>query len=154
MLFFRIIFAVLLLLIPIEVQSKQTVKATVVEVEPVKIAEIPETPATKTPVPSKDTVSLIYQYAALYHVDPKIPLAIAKCESGYNPKAQNKYSSASGTFQFINSTWVSTRKQMGEDPSLSLKLDPEQGVKTGVWKIANGGISAWLASNSCHHLLR
>ena len=32
-------------------------------------------------------------------------LRIAKCESNYNPIAKNKSSSASGIYQFLNSTW-------------------------------------------------
>ncbi len=32
-------------------------------------------------------------------------LSVAKCESGFNPKAKNPTSSASGVFQIIRSTW-------------------------------------------------
>jgi hypothetical protein len=34
-------------------------------------------------------------------------LRVAKCESGYNPNAVNRYSGASGLFQFMPSTWAS-----------------------------------------------
>ena len=35
-------------------------------------------------------------------------LAVARCESGYNPNAKNPSSSASGVFQFLHSTWLTT----------------------------------------------
>jgi hypothetical protein len=35
-------------------------------------------------------------------------LRIARCESGLNPYARNRYSGAAGVFQFLPSTWRST----------------------------------------------
>ena len=35
-------------------------------------------------------------------------LAVAACESGYNPNAVNPSSGASGVFQFLASTWATT----------------------------------------------
>lgn len=35
-------------------------------------------------------------------------LAVAACESGYNPNAVNPYSGAAGVFQFLRSTWATT----------------------------------------------
>jgi len=35
-------------------------------------------------------------------------LAVARCESGYNPGAYNAGSGASGVFQFLHSTWMTT----------------------------------------------
>jgi hypothetical protein len=35
-------------------------------------------------------------------------LAVASCESGYNPSARNSYSGAAGVFQFLPSTWSGT----------------------------------------------
>jgi soluble lytic murein transglycosylase-like protein len=35
-------------------------------------------------------------------------LAVARCESGYNPSARNRSSGAMGVFQFMPSTWRST----------------------------------------------
>lgn len=35
-------------------------------------------------------------------------LAVAACESGYNPSAYNASSGASGVFQFLRSTWATT----------------------------------------------
>ena len=35
-------------------------------------------------------------------------LAVARCESGFNPNAKNPGSTASGVFQFLSSTWATT----------------------------------------------
>ncbi len=35
-------------------------------------------------------------------------LAVARCESGFNPNAKNPSSSASGVFQFLSGTWRTT----------------------------------------------
>jgi hypothetical protein len=37
-------------------------------------------------------------------------LRVANCESGYNPRAYNPYSSASGVFQIIPGTWARTSR--------------------------------------------
>lgn len=39
-------------------------------------------------------------------IDLKESFAIARCESGLNPLARNKNSSAKGVFQFLDSTWA------------------------------------------------
>lgn len=47
-------------------------------------------------------------------VDSNVLLAIAKAESNFNPNAKNKSSSASGLFQFIDSTWANMVDKYGE----------------------------------------
>ena len=44
--------------------------------------------------------------AVLAGIDQEDAVRIAKCESNLNPLAKNKYSSASGVYQFIDSTWA------------------------------------------------
>jgi hypothetical protein len=39
-------------------------------------------------------------------------LAVAGCESGLSPKAENPYSSASGVYQIVHATWVSWRSSI------------------------------------------
>lgn len=47
------------------------------------------------------------EYQALKHgVDVETALRIARCESNYDQYARNPYSSASGVYQFINSTFA------------------------------------------------
>jgi soluble lytic murein transglycosylase-like protein len=63
-------------------------------------------PATFTPPPGSGGDGL----AAIYAVFGNSPglswaLRVANCESHYNPLAVNRYSGASGLFQFMPSTW-------------------------------------------------
>lgn len=46
---------------------------------------------------------------------------IARCESGFNPHAQNRRSTAYGLYQFLNSTWKGTGIQKTSDPSLQIE---------------------------------
>lgn len=62
-------------------------------------------------------------------VDPTLLMAIANIESGLNPKAKATTSSATGLFQFIDSTWLSLLKLYGQknnilEGNLELRLDP------------------------------
>ncbi|HET9849327.1 MAG TPA: transglycosylase SLT domain-containing protein [Candidatus Dormibacteraeota bacterium] len=64
------------------------------------------TPSTFTPPPGSGGDGL----AAIYAVFGNSPglswaLRVANCESHYNPLAVNRYSGASGLFQFMPSTW-------------------------------------------------
>jgi hypothetical protein len=52
-----------------------------------------------------DIRSIITDAAARYGIDPDYALKSAQIESGLNPHAQNKTSTAGGLFQFIDSTW-------------------------------------------------
>ncbi|MDM9644526.1 transglycosylase SLT domain-containing protein [Rhizobium sp. S163] len=51
-----------------------------------------------------DVPSIITDAAARYGIDPDYALESAQIESGLNPHAQNKTSTAGGLFQFIDST--------------------------------------------------
>src|SRR5580704_17101438 len=46
-------------------------------------------------------------------VDFSFLLGTAKRESGYNPQAHARTSSAAGLFQFVDQTWLSTLKKHG-----------------------------------------
>ena len=52
-----------------------------------------------------DIEGIVRGAASRYGIDPDQATAIARLESGLNPRAQNPTSSAGGLFQFINSTW-------------------------------------------------
>ena len=52
-----------------------------------------------------DIEGIVRGAATRYGIDPDQATAIARLESGLNPRAQNPRSSAGGLFQFINSTW-------------------------------------------------
>lgn len=52
----------------------------------------------------QDTQNMIVQLANKYGIDPSIALAMGHIESGFNPNAKAKTSTAKGVFQFLDST--------------------------------------------------
>ncbi len=84
---------------------------------------------------------LFKQYGGQYNVDDKLLARIAKCESDFNQVAiSGPYG---GMYQYLASTWISTRRDMGLDPNPELRFDAREAVLTSAWKIAHGGIDAW-----------
>jgi hypothetical protein len=81
------------------------------------------------------------KYAGQFAVNKELLVHIARCESGFRPGAVN--GEYLGMYQYLASTWQSTRRAMGENPDPSLRANPEEAIKTSAWKIANGGIGAW-----------
>jgi soluble lytic murein transglycosylase-like protein len=93
----------------------------------------------------EEVVELINHYSRIYNIDPSLPLAIARCESGYNQFSKNRSSTASGVFQYLASTWSNT-------PAGKLGLsvfDADANVKMAVSSIAIHGTAPWLSSKSC-----
>lgn len=102
--------------------ARELMKASVLEEQPappaadqapapapsaVRLPPTPKpTPATFTPPPGSggDGLAAIY---AVFGGSPGLSwaLRVANCESHYNPLAVNRYSGASGLFQFMPSTW-------------------------------------------------
>lgn len=72
-------------------------------------------------------------------------LKVAKCESGMNPKAKNKDSSARGLFQVLSYTH-GIRQDWLFDPLINSLVAKQLYDNRGNW-------GAWAASNGCHHLL-
>jgi hypothetical protein len=66
---------------------------------------------------------------------------IAMCESHFNESAKNAHSTASGIFQFLDSTW----KSWGTGDVFNAYDNIEAGVKLFNAK----GSSPWLASSDC-----
>jgi soluble lytic murein transglycosylase-like protein len=67
-------------------------------------------------------------------------LRVAKCESSYNPNAVNRYSHASGLFQFIPSTWAST-PQAKAGKSV---FDPVANARAAAWLYKRAGPRPWV----------
>ena len=65
----------------------------------------------------------IQQAAARTGVDFSYLLGQAKIESGFNPNARARTSSATGLFQFIDQTWLATVKQHGDKHGLGWAAD-------------------------------
>lgn len=81
------------------------------------------------------------KYAAAFNVNRETLIRIARCESGFREGAVN--GPYLGMFQYLDSTWQSTRNAMGENPDPSLRANAEEAIKTTAWKIAHGGVGAW-----------
>ena len=86
------------------------------------------------------------EMASKYNVDGDLMRRIIKAESGGNPNAKNKNSTASGCSQFIKSTWEETLRQMGRE--YISPFDARANVEAMAFKISRGGIGAWNASKS------
>lgn len=64
-------------------------------------------------------------------------LRVAKCESGYNPRAYNPAGPYYGLFQFLQSTFNATPFK-GQDI-----YDPTANAGAAAWKYSQGGSGAW-----------
>ncbi len=71
-------------------------------------------------------------------------LAVMRCESGGDPQAKNRRSSARGLFQFLSGTWrmVTTARGVGgADP-----YDPEANIASAAWLVRTSvaaGLDPW-----------
>ena len=72
---------------------------------------------------------------------------IARCESGFNPDIKNAVSTASGMFQFLDSTFTSQSAKYGLTGE---KNDPYLQIELTARMLADGGLSHWAASANCH----
>ena len=91
--------------------------------------------------------AMVISKATENNIDPDLFLRIAKCESNLNPQAKNKISTASGIFQFLNSTFIKQAEAYGIE--WSDKNDPEVQAELAANMIADGGLFHWNASRSC-----
>jgi soluble lytic murein transglycosylase-like protein len=89
---------------------------------------------------------LIRKYSQQYGIEPDTPLCIAKHESGFNPNAKNKSSSASGVFQYLSSTWKGT----DEGKAGYSVFDAEQNVKAAIKYMAiHKNVRPWTVHKKC-----
>lgn len=80
------------------------------------------------------------------HADPDWVPIIA-CESGGNPTAQNPSSTASGLFQFLDSSWIAYGG--GEYASRAKYATPAQQYEIANRAYAQSGLTPWNASKGC-----
>ena len=71
----------------------------------------------------KDHLLTLIDLSYQYEIDPDLALAIIYAESGFNPNAKNKYSSATGYGQLIKSTACSIAKDIPEIDSYNHNED-------------------------------
>lgn len=97
--------------------------------------------------PRSDIEALIISKAVASQVSPELLLRIARCESGLKPNAQNPRSTASGLFQFLNSTFF--KYAQAYELSTDNKNDPSIQAELAAKMIADGGLGHWNASRGC-----
>lgn len=106
----------------------------------------------KLKVVSSTTVKeMIETEAKLAGVDPALMVRVAKCESGLNPKAKNPVGTASGIYQYLDSTFRTyCINEYGLATSSKQKNDPLVQIQCAVKMVKAGGISHWSESSYCH----
>lgn len=119
--------------------AQPVLRATAVDIEPVILS--PVQPAE--PQNQEEVKQMLAEIAKADGVDLNLVLRIVKAESGYSCTIKNKNSSATGLFQFINSTWISTQKRMGRDTDLALKKDCRLNAEAGIYLLSKGELSHW-----------
>jgi hypothetical protein len=83
--------------------------AATVKTTPAHPAPVKKTPSKAAPsAPVVPAGSVQSEIVAVFGKYANAALAVARCESGFNPSAKNPSSSASGVFQFLHSTWLTT----------------------------------------------
>ena len=96
---------------------------------------------------SKEEVEqLIVHYSAVYGINSNTPKCIAFRESGYNQFSKNRRSTASGVFQYLNSTWRHT----DEGKAGMNVFDAEANVKAAVKYMAvHKSTQPWVVRGMC-----
>ena len=116
------------------------------EISEVHAEEKQEEVATTTPAVPPTVKELISKYALHYGVSEAKAMAIADCESKFDPMADNPHSTASGVFQFLRGTWATTLEgKEGVDV-----FEAEPNIRAGVRMLSQVGAKPWRASYHCH----
>lgn len=105
---------------------------------------------------NRDMGSNVEQWRPLvekYFASDKVATAmcIMKYESGGNPNAKNRRSTAAGLFQFLKSTWdkVVPREVTGGSYASGQVYIPEANVRAAAWLQANAGWTQWSVYKRC-----
>lgn len=99
------------------------------------------------PVPARadggeSVPALIAEASADYRVDYWLMVRIAKCESGMNRLAVNRYSGAAGVYQWVAATWRWASYAAGYGGAS--RFDATANVRVAAWLLAQpGGARHW-----------
>jgi hypothetical protein len=130
-------------------KEKVTKHINVSKVQPIGKQDIHTNKASGRSYTKEEVQQLIKDYSLQYGINPEVSLCIAKAESGYNHLAKNKSSSASGTFQYLNSTWKGTDE--GKD-GLSV-FDADANIKAAIkYMASHKSTQPWEVRNKCPKL--
>ena len=89
---------------------------------------------------------VICKWASHYGVDEDLAVRIAVAESGLDCQAQSNKSSAGGLFQFVDSTFLDTQRQLDKPADISKKFDCEENAQLGTYLLSKGKYQHWSAS--------
>lgn len=101
------------------------------------------------------TIAIINNAAHEFGVDPNLMVRIARCESGLRWWKKNPSSTASGLFQYLNTTWERARWRLYERGIDQRpyeewdKWDPIAASRITANVISEGGLSWWNESRRC-----
>lgn len=87
---------------------------------------------------------MIVRKAKEYGLDPVKALRVAKCESGLNPLAKNPSSTATGIYQFLDSTWSSVNRLRKNGWMMADRLSTEKNVDNAMWLAKMEGWHHWV----------
>ena len=73
--------------------------------------------------------------------------AVIQCESGGDPTAQNAHSTASGLFQFLDSSWAAYGGLQYGQRAMDATVAQQYAVAATAYQ--DSGLSPWAASESC-----
>ncbi len=74
---------------------------------------------------AQDVIEKIRAAAQAKGIDPEVALGIARAESGLDPNAKAKSSTASGLFQILNKTWSGNKGAPGK------QFDTDENIRVG-----------------------
>lgn len=89
-------------------------------------------------------ILLIRSEAKAAGVDPSLAVRVAECESGVNPEAKNPTSTATGLYQFLESTW----RHIGAETKGLDRRNPEDNLAMFL-KHFPGSPGWWAESQHC-----
>ncbi len=122
------------------------------------VSELPQQPKIQVK-PASIWRDVIRAAATRNGANPDLAERIAYCESGFKPEIHNKASTASGLFQFLDSTFshyaIGGYDKYGKPygyfltKNMADKNDPYIQIETATRMLADGGAHHWDASKSC-----
>ena len=100
-----------------------------------------------TSIPTS-AVGIICKWANHYGVDEDLAVRIAVAESGLDCQARSSGSSAGGLFQFVDSTFLDTQRQLDKPADISKKFDCEENAQLAAYLLSKGKYRHWSASRT------